>query len=363
MLANFASLVDRFGFIPNSNRGYMFSRSQPPFFHKMVELLAGPEDPVPAFQRYLPQLRREYAYWMAGADGLPAGSAQAHVARLPDGSLLNRYWDTLEQPRPESFREDVLTARRASGPAARVYRDLRAGAESGWDFSSRWCADPDRIETIQTTSILPVDLNALLWGLEQALAQGCAQAGAAAEAAAFADAALRRRDAIERFMWSTPQGHYVDYHWPSATPGTQLTAAALVPLFAGLATRTRAAASAQALVTGGLLAPNGLLTTTHRSGQQWDAPNGWAPLQWMAVQGLARYGHEALARDIAARWVGMVQRVFRRTGLLLEKYDVTQDQPGGGGEYETQDGFGWTNGTYRALQEWIRLTAPPTKSA
>ena len=102
-----------------------------------------------------------------------------------------------------------------------------------------------------------------------------------------------------------------------------------------------------------LLGPNGLLTTPQHTGQQWDAPNGWAPLQWMGAQGLARYGHTALARDIAERWCASVHRVYLDTGRLLEKYDVTQDRPGGGGEYETQDGFGWTNGVYVAFREGL----------
>ena len=106
-----------------------------------------------------------------------------------------------------------------------------------------------------------------------------------------------------------------------------------------------------------LLGANGLLTTARATGQQWDAPNGWAPLQWMAAQGLARYGHTGLARDIATRWCASVQRVYLDTGRLLEKYDVTQDRPGGGGEYETQDGFGWTTGVYAALQDGL-LRAP-----
>ena len=92
------------------------------------------------------------------------------------------------------------------------------------------------------------------------------------------------------------------------------------------------------------------MATTLDTGQQWDAPNGWAPLQWIAVAGLTRYGQNALAEQIACRWMVNVSRVYRRTGKLLEKYDViTTDRPEGGGEYPTQDGFGWTNGVTRKL--------------
>jgi alpha,alpha-trehalase len=108
-----------------------------------------------------------------------------------------------------------------------------------------------------------------------------------------------------------------------------------------------------------LLGANGLLTTALATGQQWDAPNGWAPLQWMAAQGLARYGHATLARDIARRWCASVQRVYLATGRLLEKYDVAEDRPGGGGEYETQDGFGWTNGVFVAFNDGLLQDPSP----
>ena len=50
-------------------------------------------------------------------------------------------------------------------------------------------------------------------------------------------------------------------------------------------------------------------------------------------------------------WVGTVARTWAETGKLLEKYDVEERKSGGGGEYPTQDGFGWTNGVTGALLE------------
>ena len=169
-------------------------------------------------------------------------------------------------------------------------------------------------------------------------------------AAAFADRAALRRAAMHRLCWSQAGGHFVDFHWVRSAPQSQLTAAALVPLYVGLASQAQADATARVVCTR-LLADNGLMTTLCHSGQQWDAPNGWAPLQWMGAIGLERYGHVDTARDIASRWTQSVRRVYQQTGRLLEKYDVTADRPGGGGEYATQDGFGWTNGVYVALQK------------
>lgn len=356
MLANFASLIDRYGFVPNANRTYLLSRSQPPLFFKMVQAV-GPGEPGERLKRWLPQMKREHAFWMQGEHGLAVGQAQARVVRLRDGSLLNRYWDAREDPREESYRDDVLTARASRRDARQLWRDLRAGAESGWDFSSRWCAVPDRLDTIETTSILPVDLNALLFGLEQAIARACTESGDTTSAAAYAARAQQRAQAVRRLMWHPTGGHFVDYHWARDEPLQRLTAAALTPLYAGLATPAQAQASAESTERH-LLARNGLLTTRESTGQQWDAPNGWAPLQWIAVQGLRRYGHQALAHEIATRWMAAVHRVYLDTGRLMEKYDVTQDREGGGGEYPSQDGFGWTNGVYVAMARRFSTPRP-----
>src|SRR5262249_22447804 len=140
MLHNFAWLIDQFGHIPNGNRTYYLSRSQPPFFAAMVEL-AAQRDGADAYRQYLPQLKKEYAFWMDGAASLAPGAAHRRVVKLADGAVLNRYWDDRDTPREESFREDRETAKASGRPAAEVYRNIRATAESGWDFSSRWFAD------------------------------------------------------------------------------------------------------------------------------------------------------------------------------------------------------------------------------
>jgi len=359
MLDNCATLIDRYGFVPNSNRSYMLSRSQPPLFYKMVECLNA-DDPAAGWARYQPQLLAEHRFWMSGEDQLAPGRAEGRVVRLNDGSVLNRYWDALDHPREEAYRADVLTALQSPRPAAAVYRELRAAAESGWDFSSRWCADPQRLHSIETTAIVPVDLNSLLWGLECALVAAHRQRGEAVQAQAMRLRADRRQASMHAHLWHRQAGHAVDYHWVRACQQDSLSAAALVPLYTGQASAEQAAATAT-VTAQRLLARHGLLTTEQTSGQQWDAPNGWAPLQWMAVQGLSRYGHDALAGEIAQRWSAMVLATYNATGRLLEKYDVLHPQGGsrggggggGGGEYAVQDGFGWTNGLYLALQPWV----------
>jgi alpha,alpha-trehalase len=344
MVENFAHELDVYGHIPNGNRTYYLSRSQPPFFAFMLDLLASHEgDGV--YLRYLPQLKEEYAYWMDGADRLARGQAAGRVLRLDDGSLLNRYWDERDVPRTESYLDDLTTAGQAAGrPAAEVYRDLRAAAASGWDFSSRWLGDGHSLASVRTTAIAPVDLNSLLYHLEATLARASALDRDVGGTVDYALRAARRAQAINRHLWND-KGYYADYDWQRRRLSDQVTAAALYPLFAEAALPDRAWRTART-VRARLLKQGGLVTTTVDTGQQWDAPNGWAPLQWIAVQGLRKYGQKGLAQDIAVRFLGNVQALYDSEQKLVEKYVVEGEGigGGGGGEYPLQDGFGWTNG-------------------
>jgi alpha,alpha-trehalase len=347
MLADFTDAIERYGHMPNGLRTYYLSRSQPPFYALMLDLSQDRDAALAA--RRLAALRREHDYWMEGTSCLAREGACARVVRMPDGSVLNRYWDDRDTPRDESYAEDVGTAAQAGErPASEVQRSLRAAAESGWDFSSRWLTDPARLATIHTTDIVPVDLNSLMLAMEQRIATRCQAAGERDCAARFAKLAERRRAAIDRWLWVKGEGRYADWDRRAGRPTGVISAASLYPLFVGAASSEQAGAVA-ATVRRVLRAPGGLRTTPNRTGQQWDAPNGWAPLQWIAVDGLARYRQDELARDIARRWLRTVAMTFSETGKMLEKYDVEERRPGGGGEYPTQDGFGWTNGVVSAL--------------
>jgi alpha,alpha-trehalase len=348
MVRDFASLIDTYGHVPNGTRTYYLSRSQPPFFYAMVGLLT-PKDPSASYSRYLPQLRREYAFWMQGEKSLRPGTAHRRVVSLPDGAVLNRYWDDADTPRDESYREDTGLAQRSGRIPAQLYRDVRAAAESGWDFSSRWFADGKTLETINTTEIVPVDLNSLLFGLEQAIGSGCARVHDAACVTKFAHRARARRTAVNHYLWDAAGGVFHDYRWVKRQQVPRLSAATLYPLFVALASRPQAQAVA-ATVSRDLLKAGGIVTTPLVSGQQWDAPNGWPPVQWIGISGLRHYAISPLADSVACRWMVSVNRVYAESSKLVEKYDVmTTGRVGGGGEYPLQDGFGWTNGVMRKL--------------
>jgi len=350
MADNFAYLIDTYGHIPNGNRSYYLSRSQPPVFAFMTDLFE--ETGVHRASDYLPQLRKEYAFWTDGGDQLRPGETHRRCVCLADGSVLNRYWDDRDTPREESYLEDIETARSSSRPAHEVYRDLRAGAESGWDFSSRWLGDPQRLSSIRTTNIIPVDLNSFLYKLELQISRLSEVKGQHGCAAEFRQRAEVRLKVIDRYLWSDRHGAYFDYDWTLQKPRDNLTAATLTPLFVQLASAEQAARVA-VIVRERLLAPGGLSTTEiGDSGEQWDRPNGWAPLQWIGIRGLQAYGYEALALQIEERWLSIVSHLFERESKLVEKYVLRPCvEHATGGEYPLQDGFGWTNGVTRKLMQ------------
>jgi alpha,alpha-trehalase len=368
MVDNFAYLIYQYGYIPNGNRTYYLSRSQPPFFSLMVELLASIKGKT-VYGKYFTPLQKEYAYWMGKTtDG--AG----HAVKMPDGSLLSRYYDNSDKPRQESYKEDYDVAEsvanelamriKMSSPEAlkkilddtkaTTCRNLRSGAESGWDFSSRWFADEKNITTIQTTNIIPVDLNCLLYHLEITIAKIYGLNKDTKNQKTLLALAAKRKAAILKYCWNAKENSFCDYNIETKTVNSNITAAGLYPLFVKIATTAQATAVA-ATTKKYLLKPGGIVTTTNKTGQQWDAPNGWAPLQWVAVNGLNNYNEKILTKDIADRWLALNDKVYAATGKMMEKYNVEDlSKEAGGGEYPSQDGFGWTNGVYLALKAFMK---------
>jgi alpha,alpha-trehalase len=360
MLDNFAYLIRAVGHIPNGNRSYYLSRSQPPYFAAMVGLYAAATDTTQALG-YLDALEAEYKFWMAGGDRVAPGNAYRRVVRLANGAILNRYWDDRPEPRPESFREDYERGQTIPFEQREAfYRNVRATAESGWDFSSRWMRDPTDVRTLETVDLAPVDLNCLLYTAERtiaALRTFRGERGDSAVAQRFTQAAELRRRVLLAAAYDSASGFFYDVRWRTGERVTDRpTLAAAAPLYFGLATPEQARAVAARLERD-FLKPGGFVTTLVRSGQQWDAPNGWPPLEWLAIEGVRRYGRGALAGAARDRWLALNRRTYRATGKMMEKYDVLDlTRRAGGGEYPTQDGFGWTNGVALALGAQQALT-------
>lgn len=321
MLRNFAWSIQTFGHIPNGFRTYFLTRSQPPFFPSMVrDYGRAVGDLAGAYRTFAAEMEAEYQFF---------------IDRRTVGGL-GAYADESQAPRVEMLGHDLKT-----GGSATYFLNLRAACESGWDFSARWYG-AGGLATIRAHALWAVDLNAILLVNEEILFQATGKA-------VYRDAAEARRRALqERFF---ADGFFRDVEIASGEPVDFTSAAGLFPLWAGAATKAQAA-EVVATMTARLMAPGGLLTSDVTSGEQWDAPNGWAPLQWIAIQGLRRYGYHAEAEDLRRRWLATCDAVFRATGKFVEKYNVMDPTgPSGGGEYALQDGFGWSNGVYLDLME------------
>jgi len=343
MIGNFAFMIDKYGFIPNGTRTYYLTRSQPPFFSMMLDLLAKDEGEN-VMVKYQSELLKEYAYWMQGAGKLKAGQAYRNVVKMPGGEIMNRYWDESDKPREESFKKDSDAAKLTNQKPAEFYRNIRAAAESGWDFSSRWMDTTGKLETIRTTFIIPVDLNCLMYHLELSVAKSFQLQGNQSKYKFYLTKAILRKKAILKYSWSEKDGWFMDYDWKLKRTTPAQTLAGAFPLEFKIADKRQAEKVASALKTK-FLKPGGLVTTFKRTGQQWDSPNAWAPLQYIAIDGLNNYHQNSLARDIAINWIRTNIDVFNNTGKLMEKYNVLDTGlKAGGGEYPLQDGFGWTNG-------------------
>lgn len=355
MLDNFSDCIYHLGFIPNGMRTYYLGRSQPPFFSFMVSDAASRYN-NDLIIKYLDAMVTEYNFWMRGKDKLSeSNTANLRVVRMPDGEILNRFYDNFDGPREEAWGNDRETARQllSVNPSADVrllYRNLRAGAESGMDFSSRWMQDGQHLYTIRTTEIVPVDLNSLLCHLEQTIARGYYLKGDSVTAMAYKSAAEERSRAIRKYLWSDQKNFFVDYILPEKRLSNELTLAGMYPLFCNIATSSEAK-KAEVTLKLLFLKKGGVVTTLRHSGQQWDAPNGWAPLQWVTYKGLRNYHCNTTALILRKRWLETCRRVFAKTGKMLEKYNVESQDVTGGGEYSNQTGFGWTNGVYRAMEK------------
>ncbi len=275
MISNFAYMLDTYGHIPNGNRTYYLSRSQPPYFSMMLELLAEQKGNS-VYALYQNALLQEYNYFMDKT------APTKHVVVMPDGSLLNRYWDQDIRPRQESFVQDSTLAVNYKGNTAMLYKNLRSGAESGIDFSSRWFADGQHLSTIQVTNLVAIDLNGLLYHLELTLAKSFKESGNLVRANYYNQLAARRKKAINKYLWSAKDGWYFDYNISAKKLSSEVTILGITPLFFKASSAEQANAAAQ-FVKAQLLKNGGFVTTTKNTGEQWDAPNGWAPLQWLAI--------------------------------------------------------------------------------
>ncbi|XP_055705281.1 trehalase isoform X4 [Phlebotomus papatasi] len=368
MLQNFLHIISRFGFIPNGGRVYYSKRSQPPLLAAMIKAyveVTGDEDFA---VQAVPLLEHEFNFWFNN-----------HTVQC-NGHTLCIYGDKSKGPRPESYREDVETSQDFPTEAAKQehYSELKAGAESGMDFSSRWFINDDGTNTgdlrnLKTRSIIPVELNAILFWNAKIIAEFYVMAKNLTKAMVFEQRAQQIAEGIHACLWHEDVGAWLDYDMINARRRNYFVPTNLAPLWMKCYNE-----ALEANITEKVLKyidameidsfPGGVPNTLQRTGEQWDYPNVWAPMQYMLIAGLDNLNDQRakdLARSWATRWVHSNFIAFNETHSMFEKYDAEElGGHGSGGEYEVQLGFGWSNGVIvELLDKYGNILSAPGSSS
>ncbi|XP_076237500.1 trehalase isoform X2 [Calliopsis andreniformis] len=366
MLSNFVMIVDKIGFIPNGGRIYYTMRSHPPLLIPMVEEYLKTTHDYKWLEDNLYLLEKEFDFWMTNRT----------VEVELDGVkyTLARYYEESSGPRPESYKEDYLTSQsfRTAEEKDNYYAELKTAAESGWDFSSRWFildgTNKGNLTNLKTRYIIPVDLNSIIYRNAQLLAKYNQRMGNETKAAYYRKRAEEWKRAVTAVLWHDEVGAWLDYDILNDIKRDYFYPTNVLPLWTDcydISKREEYVSKVLKYLEKNQIMLNlgGIPTTLEHSGEQWDYPNAWPPLQYFVIMSLNNTEDpwaQRLAYEISQRWVRSNYKAFNETHSMFEKYDATvSGGHGGGGEYEVQLGFGWSNGLVMDLLNKYgdRLTA------
>uniref|UniRef100_A0A8D1CDY5 Trehalase n=1 Tax=Sus scrofa TaxID=9823 RepID=A0A8D1CDY5_PIG len=351
MLQNFLDLVQTYGHVPNGARVYYLQRSQPPLLSLMMERYVTQANDTAFLRDNLETLALELDFWTKNRSISVSSGGKSYV--------LNRYHVPYGGPRPESYSKDAeLAATLSEGDHEALWAELKAGAESGWDFSSRWFVggpNPDSLSSIRTSKLVPVDLNAFLCQAEELMSNFYSRLGNDSQAEKYRNLRAQRMAAMKDILWDEEKGAWFDYDLENGKKNLEFYPSNLAPLWAGCFSDPGDVDKALKYLEDSqiLTYHYGIPTSLRKTGQQWDFPNAWAPLQDLVIRGLAKSPSaraQEVAFQLAQNWIRTNFDVYSRRSAMYEKYDISNGgQPGGGGEYEVQEGFGWTNGVVLML--------------
>ncbi|XP_005579882.2 trehalase isoform X2 [Macaca fascicularis] len=351
MLQNFLDLVKTYGHVPNGGRVYYLQRSQPPLLTLMMDCYLTHTNDTTFLQENIETLALELDFWTK--------NRTVSVSLEGKNYLLNRYYVPYGGPRPESYSKDTeLADTLPEGDREALWAELKAGAESGWDFSSRWLIggpNPNSLSGIRTSKLVPVDLNAFLCQAEELMSKFYSRLGNDSQATKYRTLRAQRLAALNAVLWDEETGAWFDYDLENKKKNQEFYPSNLTPLWAGCFSDPGVADKALKYLEDSriLTYQYGIPTSLQKTGQQWDSPNAWAPLQDLVIRGLAKAPlprAQEVAFQLAQNWIRTNFDVYSQKSAMYEKYDISNGgQPGGGGEYEVQEGFGWTNGVVLML--------------
>uniref|UniRef100_A0A9L0ID23 Trehalase n=1 Tax=Equus asinus TaxID=9793 RepID=A0A9L0ID23_EQUAS len=340
-----------YGHVPNGARVYYLQRSQPPLLTLMMDRYMTHTNDTAFLRDNIETLALEVDFWAENRSISVSSGGKSYV--------LNRYYVPYGGPRPESYSKDAeLADTLPEGDREDLFAELKAGAESGWDFSSRWFIggpNPDLLSSTRTSKFVPVDLNAFLCQAEELMSNFYARLGNDTQATKYRNLRAQRLAAMEAILWDEEKGAWFDYDLETGKKNAEFYPSNLAPLWAGCFSDLGDVDKALKYLEDSqiLTYHYGIPTSLRKTGQQWDLPNAWAPLQDLVIRGLAKSPSpraQEVAFQLAQNWIRTNFDVYSNTSAMYEKYDISNSgQPGGGGEYEVQEGFGWTNGVVLML--------------
>lgn len=351
ILDNFIYILDTIGYIPNGIRKYYENRTEPPFFSQMLLKLLD-VDPEKGNELILGKGLEMAIKEMKFFDKNKSIKVKGKNGKT---YKLNYYHVETNYPRPESFAEDIESFERQNSQSATdLFTNIKSGAESGWDFSSRWFLDETDISTIIASKQIPVDLNALLYRSEIIISHLSERKGDMKTADEFMERANKRKEAINQVLWNDEENTWMDYNIKTGKfVDRRFYFSNITPLIYGIEppgeVNNYDILKKYKFELFGY--PGGVPVSGDgpETGQQWDFPNAWAPHQHMLVEYLININEEEMAFNVAKRFFNSAIEGFRVSNTFFEKYDVLHlGSTGGGGEYEPQEGFGWTNGVILA---------------
>lgn len=365
MVENAAYQVNYYGKILNANRTYQLDRSQPPLLSQMILAVYYKIQDKDWLASQLVAMQKFYEFWMT-------------PPHLINGLGLSRYYAASNQPAPEVIYSELdqfgydhyqrvkeyyrthkihaytlrrFYSRETEELSAAFYQADRTAREAGFDPSSKYGPFG-----AATTSYAPVCLNTLLYQMEEDFAVIYRILGETTLSEEWLSRAKKRARLINQHCWDHDLGHYFDYHVKKQRTRPYIFATTFYPLWAGIASKEQAQRVVQNLPA--LEAPGGLLTSAYVTGNQWDAPFGWAPLHYFAVKGLMRYGYNKAAKRLAYKFIKVIHQEFLRSGVIYEKYDISKlsakvQNTLQFGYVTNEVGFGWTNGVYLELLSYF----------
>ncbi|KAK2585079.1 hypothetical protein KPH14_008594 [Odynerus spinipes] len=343
MIDNFLEMVEKYGFIPNGGRIYYLMRSHPPLLIPMVELYLEFTQDVGYLAKTIGTLEKEFDYWMQ--------YKMMNVEKDGKTYKMAHYVVNSQGPRPESYREDYFLVEQIPNAEKRaaLYNNLKAGAESGWDFSGRWFigdGESSSLIDISTINIVAVDLNCFLQRNARILAEFFTILKNPQKAVHYAAIAGQFQKAIDEVLWNDELKIWLDYDAKNQMHRKSFYPTNLTPLYTLSYNPTKVLELARYAVAylkkvGITSFPGGSPASLNQTGEQWDFPNAWPPLQSIMIQGLRRtHVKEAVqfSQYLAHRWLESNYIGYEETGKMFEKYDATlPGRGGGGGEYRVQE--------------------------